>query len=105
MKTIHKISLTSGIVFIIFAAIIAVLSYEIDILQYTSAAPANFIRLSVVATMMPYLVSAVISFVVAFLTANAIKLADEKMLENQMDTKPKQEADLEQAAQKEMETA
>ncbi len=84
--------MTSGIVFIIFAAIVAVLSYEIDLLQYTSAAPVNFIRLSVVASMMPYLVSAVISFVVAFLTANAIKSADEKMMENQVETNPKQEA-------------
>ncbi len=90
--------------FIIFAAIVAVLSYEIDILQYTSAAPANFIRLSVVGTMMPYLVSAVVSFVVAFLTANAIKPADEKILETQMETKPKQETDPEKTAQ-EIETA
>ena len=94
-----------GIVFIIFAAIVAVLSYEIDILQYTSAAPVNFIRLSVVASMMPYLVSAVVSFVVAFLTANVIKPANEKMIENQIETKPKQEENIEKAAQKEIETA
>jgi TRAP-type C4-dicarboxylate transport system permease small subunit len=102
---VHKIFLALGIVFIVFAGVVAVLSYELDNLEYTSQVPTNFIRLSIVTSMMPYIVLAVVSFVVAFLTANAIKRADEKIIENQIETKPKQETDLEKTAQKEMETA
>jgi TRAP-type C4-dicarboxylate transport system permease small subunit len=102
---VHKIFLALGIVFIVFAGVVAVLSYELDNLEYTSQVPANFIRLSIVTSMMPYIVLAVVSFVVAFLTANAIKRADEKIIENQIETKPKQETDLEKTAQKEIETA
>jgi TRAP-type C4-dicarboxylate transport system permease small subunit len=102
---VYKIFLALGIVFIVFAGVVAVLSYELDNLEYTSQAPANFIRLSVVTSMLPYIVLAVVSFVVAFLTANAIKRADEKIIENEIETKPKQEIDLEKTAQKEMETA
>jgi hypothetical protein len=51
--------------------------------------------------MMPYLISAVVLLIVAFMTSRVTKVADEKMQEDQ----PKQETDLEKAAQKEMETA
>ncbi len=39
--------------------------------------------MSVVATMVPYLASAVISFLVAYMTTNAAKSADAKSVEEQ----------------------
>jgi hypothetical protein len=86
--------------------IAAILSYEVDTLQYIIAnVPANFIRLTIIESMLPYVVSAVFSFIIAFMAARASSSADEKVFENQSATQPKQEADLEKAAQKEMETA
>ena len=102
----NKISLIIGVASIIFAAIIAVLSYEVDTLQYVIAnVPPNFLQLTIVVSMMPYLASAVLSFIVAFITAKVTKDTDGKIIENQIETKPKQETELEKTAQKEMETA
>jgi mannitol-specific phosphotransferase system IIBC component len=62
------------------------LNYQLDNLIYTSAAPANFILLSIVAAMIPYLISAVLSFLVAFIVSSAIKSTDKKDTERLPET-------------------
>ncbi len=93
--------MTFGIVFIIFAAIVAVVTYELNTLPiYTTPAPASFIRLSIITSMMPYIVSAAVSFIVAFMTAKASKTTYEETIEQS-----KQKADPEKEVEKERQTA
>jgi hypothetical protein len=73
-------------VFAVFTVIVAILNYELDTLIYTSAAPRNFIQLSIVAAMMPYLISAVLSFLVAFIVSSATKSANKKETEKLPET-------------------
>ena len=65
--------------FAIFTVMVAILNYQIDGLMYNaSVVPANFILLSIVAAMMPYLISTVLSFVVVVVVSRATKLTDKK---------------------------
>jgi predicted membrane protein len=66
-------------VFAIFTAIVAILNYQIDNLMYNaSVVPKNFILFSIAASMMPYLIAAVLSFVVAIVVSTAAKSSDKK---------------------------
>jgi hypothetical protein len=85
-----------GIVFIIFSGLVAIINYELDMTLYTSAAPAIFIGLSILVAMLPFIVSAVLSFAMAAIISRTIKSKAEKETETQKtETKAKQEADLE----------
>ena len=94
-KIINKIAKALGIVFIVFAGLAAVISYELYTTMYSSAAPATFIAMSILTATLPFIVSAVLSFTVAILIARAIKTDVEKEKEIQTETKAKQDADLE----------
>ncbi len=72
-KIINKIALIFGLVFIVFTALAGVISYELDKLQYTSSAPAAFIAYTIIVAMLPYLVLAVVSFVVYIFSIDAEK--------------------------------
>ena len=82
-KLISKFSLVFGVVFIVFAVIAGVINYQMDKLQYSSQVPMSFIDYSVIAAMLPFLVAAVISFVVVVLSPQDAKSAEEKEPETQ----------------------
>jgi membrane protein implicated in regulation of membrane protease activity len=83
-RTISKIAVIFGIVFIIFAAFSAFLTYQALILQYSSLVPASFIQVSILSAMLPFMLFAVLSFVVAALGSRAVKETTDK--ENQSPT-------------------
>ena len=89
----------SGVVFTVFTVLAGIINYETDKLLYSSAAPMNFIVYTILAAMLPFLVFAVLSYVVIALSSREIKSEDEKRTE----TQPKQEADLKEETEKEME--
>ncbi len=66
-----------------FTGLAAVINYELDKVQYSSAAPASFIDYSIVTAMLPYLVFAVLSFAVYAFSSQAAKSAAEKEPEAQ----------------------
>lgn len=82
-RIINKFALVSGIVFIVFTVLAGFINYEIDKLLYSSAAPASFIDYTILAAMLPFLVFAVLSFVVVALSSRAIKSEAEKEPEAQ----------------------
>ena len=82
-RIINKFALVSGIVFIVFTVLAGFINYEIDKLAYSSAAPASFIGYTIFAAMLPFLVFAVLSFVVVALSSRAIKSEAEKEPEAQ----------------------
>jgi membrane protein implicated in regulation of membrane protease activity len=58
-------------IFVVFSALAAVVNYELTTTIYSSAAPAFFIALSVLTAAVPFIVSAILSFTVAFVTAKS----------------------------------
>jgi TRAP-type C4-dicarboxylate transport system permease small subunit len=85
-----------GIVFIVFSGLAAIINYELYTTLYSSAAPATLFEMSILTAMLPFLVSAVLSFSVAALISRTIKSEAEKEKETQKtETKTKQEAELE----------
>jgi len=64
-KTIGQIASSFGIIFIAFAALAAFFEYETLSYLYGTVAPVGFIQFSVLNAMLPYLMLAVLSFIVA----------------------------------------
>lgn len=79
-----------------FAAIVGFVTYEVDKLLYTSAAPANFINYSVIAALLPFLAAAVVAFAVAFIISMSTKSEDKT--EVQTETQSTKEADIEETS-------
>jgi hypothetical protein len=71
-KIISKISVIFSIIFIVFAAIAAIINYQSLIIQY-SMVPTNFITVSILSAMLPFILFAVLSFVVAAIGSRAAK--------------------------------
>ncbi len=82
-RIINKIALAFGIVFIVFTALAAIINYEFDRVYYTAAAPAGITDYSILTAILPFLVSAVLSFVVYALISRTIEPEDEKETEEQ----------------------
>ncbi len=81
-KIVKKIALGLGVVFAVFAVIVAILNYRLDNLIYNaSQVPKEFIPLSIVNAVIPYLVSAVLSFLVSFIVSSATRSIDKKETE------------------------
>ena len=76
-KVISQIAALSGITFIVFAALAAFINYQAITIQYSTFVPASFIQISTIASMLPYIMLAIISFVVAVIGARAAKEAVE----------------------------
>jgi ethanolamine transporter EutH len=87
-----------GVVSIVFSAFAGLVNYELNKIQYPGA-PSNFIEISIVEAMIPFLLLAVLSFMVSTITSQA-KLAGEKMTDKQIAADPKREADFEKEAEK-----
>jgi len=90
-KIISKIAWASGIVFIVFTVLAAVLNYELSKVLYEAAAPASLFTYTYLTAMLPFLVAVVLSFVVAVFSSQAAKSAGEKEPEAQ--EKPTHEAE------------
>ena len=71
-KIISKIAVIFSIVFIVFAVVSAIINYQSLIIQY-SMVPTSFIILSILSTMLPFILFAVLSFVVAAIGSRAAK--------------------------------
>jgi flagellar biosynthesis component FlhA len=65
---INKIARGFGIVFIVFAVIAAALNYELYSIEYGSSAPASFLQVQAVTSMIIFLLFAALSFIVAWAT-------------------------------------
>ena len=75
---IKKIAVMFGIVFIVFTGLAALINYEFDKVAYSSSIPASFIEYSMFTAMLPFLLAAVLSFVLAALSSREAKSAAEK---------------------------
>lgn len=75
---IKKFALWTGIVFIVFAGLAALINYELNSVLYTSAAPTSVFVYSILTTMLPFLLAAVISFLVVALSSQEEKSAAKK---------------------------
>jgi large-conductance mechanosensitive channel len=56
---------------VVLSALVAVANYEVATMLYSSAAPAIFIALTVLTETVPFIISAVLSFIVVFITAKS----------------------------------
>jgi large-conductance mechanosensitive channel len=67
----------------VFSGLAALTNYELNGVLYTSSAPVSLFVYTILTTVLPFLLGAVISFVVAALSSQQEKLADEKETETQ----------------------
>ncbi len=75
-----------GIIFVVFSVFAAIINYELDATLYSSAAPAIFIGLSVLTAMVPFIVAAVLSFAVAFITSKPAKAEPKTQAEQEVNS-------------------
>jgi hypothetical protein len=93
-KIVNKIAKIFGIILVVSSALVAVVNYEVTTMLYSSIAPAIFIALTVLTATIPFIVSAVLSFIVVFITA---KLSDQT--EKVPETQTKLDVDVEETSQ------
>jgi len=77
-KIVKKIATAFGVVFIVFGALSTFVAYEQLDIQYGSSAPASYILLTSLNVMLPFLLYAVLSFVVAVFSSRLAKETDKK---------------------------
>ena len=77
-KIVSQIALGFGIIFIVFAIFAALINFELESIEYGTTAPAGFIPVSAVASMLVFLLFAALSFTVAWF---AMRSAREKVSE------------------------
>ncbi|MCW4006972.1 MAG: hypothetical protein NWF04_10360 [Candidatus Bathyarchaeota archaeon] len=83
-KIIGKIATAFGITCLVFAVVSAFIEYNIIRLT-TSFAPASYVQLNVVAQMLPFLLFAALSFIVAGIT---LRIEKEPIQETQPQEQP-----------------
>ena len=67
-----------GVVFMVFAGLAALMNYELNNLMHTSAAPASLFIYNSLIAMLPFLLAAVISFLVFAFSSKEQESAAEK---------------------------
>ncbi len=74
-KIVGKIATAFGVTFAVFAAFTAVLNYEAFAIQYDIGTniPVDYVLVSVLSNMLPLLLFAALSFIVALVTLRAEK--------------------------------
>jgi len=77
------LSLRVGIAFIVFAGLAALTNYELNKIMYTSEAPASLFVYNIFTSILPYLLGAVISFIVVALASHEETSATKKETEIQ----------------------
>jgi len=75
---IKKFSLWIGVIFVVFTILTGVTNYGYNHLVYTSAAPASLFVYNILIAILPYLLGAVISFVVFAFSSKELESAAEK---------------------------
>jgi len=75
-RIIKKIAFIFGIIFIVFTVLTAAINYELSKARYEGAPPASLFTYNYLTAMLPFLVTAVFSFAVAFLISRKIKTQD-----------------------------
>ena len=80
-EVIRKLSLRVGIAFLVFAGLAALTNFELNKVMYTSAAPASLFVYNIFTSILPYLLGAVISFVVVTVSSQQEISAVEKETE------------------------
>jgi Na+/proline symporter len=97
-KVISRIAKGFGIVFVIFAAVAAFISYEDSTYRYVTTPPIGFVQVSILEAMLPFLTLAVLSFVVAGVTSRASRENDatteqaEQLVEREQEAEPQPES-------------
>ena len=89
----------SGLIFLLFTALVGVINYQTDKLMYNiPLAPAFFIEYLIITAMLPFIATAVVSFVVYAFSAQAAKSeakneteTQEKEMQTQEETQPETE--------------
>lgn len=66
-KVISKIATAFGVISVIFAAIAGLVNYQINTYLYSRLVPTEFIQISALNAMLPFLLAAVLSFAAAAL--------------------------------------
>jgi hypothetical protein len=87
-KIVGQIASGFGIIFIVFAAFQAFVTYQLTSYQYVTTPPAGFIQAYILSAMLPFLLFAVLSFVVGAVTMRHGK----SMAENQAPSEAQAEA-------------
>jgi TRAP-type C4-dicarboxylate transport system permease small subunit len=84
-KIVSKIAMFSGIIILVFSAIAAFATYELILIQYPPNVPVSFIEVSILYAMLPYLLFAIIVFIISVVSSRAVEENAEKngMLERQ----------------------
>ena len=77
-KIVKKIATAFGVVFVVFGALSAFLTYEQLDMQYGSTAPASYILVASLIVVLPFMLYAALSFVVAGFSSRATKETDKK---------------------------
>jgi hypothetical protein len=77
-KIVRQIATAFGVAFIVFGALSAFVAYEQLDIQYGSTIPAGFVLVSVLGAMLPFMLYAVLSFVVAIFILRVAKETDKK---------------------------
>ncbi len=73
-KIVGNIATCFGIAFVVYAALNAIITYEGIAVQYDiTAVPASFVQISILNAMMPFLLYAVLSFLVVAFASRAGK--------------------------------
>ncbi len=88
LKIVNRITSLSGIVLVVFAIFSAFITYELIQENYGSLAPARYIQFSILASMLPYLVAAVIAFVISGVSSRATAEPVETMHPEQTEPQP-----------------
>jgi hypothetical protein len=88
-KIIGQIAAVFGIVFVVFAAFAAILEYEVLSYTYGNIAPSGYIQVSILTAMLPFLMLAILSFVVSALAKRGF------VKENIMEEAPAPQIDVE----------
>jgi TRAP-type C4-dicarboxylate transport system permease small subunit len=77
-KIVSKIAMFSAIIILVFSAIAAFATYELIVIQYPPNVPVSFIEVSVLYAMLPYLLFAIIAFIISVVSSRAVGENTEK---------------------------
>jgi hypothetical protein len=92
-KIVGKIATAFGVAFAVFAALTAILNYEAIAIQYKigTDVPASYVIVGILSAMLPFMLFAALSFIVASVISRAEKAPvkiEETQEEQATETKP-----------------
>ena len=93
---VKKISLWFGVVFIVFAILTGIINYGYNHLIYNATAPSSLFIYSILIAILPYLLAAVISFVIYAFSSKTNEIETEKKIKQQETTEDSDDNELHQ---------